>query len=274
MAKLTLRSLWISDVHLGTRHAKAEYLLDFLNNTESDYLYLVGDIIDIWKMKTGWYWPALNNAIVQTVLDKARKGTKVVYVPGNHDEMFRAYRESYFAGVQVRPEAMHTSADGRRYLILHGDEFDYIVCNSKWLAYVGGEVYDFLLWLNRWFNVARRKLGFPYWSLSAYIKHKVKNAVQYIGDFEAAVAREAARRGVGGVICGHIHHAQIADFDGLVYANCGDWVESCTALAEDYDGKLRVIHWVEESAALIGTEPEISWEADGGRPAPSAHAGG
>jgi UDP-2,3-diacylglucosamine pyrophosphatase LpxH len=251
MPKLKFRSLWISDVHLGTRDAKVEYLLDFLSHTSCDYLYLVGDIIDVWKMKRGWYWPQINNELIRLVMEKARKGTRVVFVPGNHDEIFRDYNGAFFCGIHVSNEAIHQNADGSRFLITHGDEFDCVVCHSKWLAYVGGEAYDALLRCNRWFNYLRRRLGFPYWSLSAYIKHKVKNVVQYIGKYEEAVAREAVRRGVDGVICGHIHHAQIAEFNGILYGNSGDWVESCTALAEEADGRLRLIHWIEESAVML-----------------------
>ena len=262
MAQLQFRSVWLSDVHLGTRDAQVEYLLDFLRHVRCDYLYLVGDIIDIWKLKSGWYWPALNNELIQHVIQMARRGTRVIYVPGNHDEMLRDYVGGEFYGIELQAQAMHETADGRRFLVLHGDEFDCIVRHSKWLAYIGGEAYDRLLLLNRWFNRLRRRLGFSYWSLSAFIKYRVKNAVQYIGDFESAVAREARRCGADGVICGHIHHARIAEFDGVFYANSGDWVESCTALAEDRSGELRLIRWTEQSA-LLTTEPDALAAADG-----------
>ncbi|MEZ5589363.1 MAG: UDP-2,3-diacylglucosamine diphosphatase [Gammaproteobacteria bacterium] len=255
MSRLEFRSVWISDVHLGTRDAQVEYLLDFLRHVKCDYLYLVGDIIDIWKVKSGWYWPALNNELIREVVEKARQGTRVIYVPGNHDEMLRDYVGGQFYGIELHHQIEHRTADGRTFLVLHGDEFDCVVRHSKWLAYVGGEAYDRLLILNRWFNRLRRRLGFSYWSLSAYIKYRVKNAVQYIGNFESAVAREARRRGADGVICGHIHHARIAEFDGIYYGNSGDWVESCTALAEDASGELRLIRWTEESA-LLTTESD------------------
>ena len=262
MTQLDFRSIWISDVHLGTRDAQVEYLLDFMRHARCDYLYLVGDIIDIWKLKSGWYWPALNNELIQEVIDMARRGTRVVFIPGNHDEMLRDYAGAEFYGIELRQQTMHKTADGRQFLVLHGDEFDCVVRHSKWLAYIGSEAYDRLLLLNRWFNRLRRRLGFTYWSLSAFIKYRVKNAVQYIGDFEAAVAREARRRGADGVICGHIHHARIAEFDGVFYANSGDWVESCTALAEDSSGELRLIRWTEESA-LLTTEPDALATDDG-----------
>jgi UDP-2,3-diacylglucosamine pyrophosphatase LpxH len=248
---LTYRSIWISDVHLGARDAKIEFLLDFLRHTESEHLYLVGDIIDFWKLRSGWYWPADNNELVRLVMKKARHGTRVVYVPGNHDELLRDYPDTYLGGIHVALEAVHDLADGRRFLVLHGDEFDCVVMNSAWLARGGSHPYDFTLRLNRWFNVLRRKLGFPYWSLSAYLKHRVKQAVNYIGSFEDAVVKTARQRGVEGVICGHIHHAAISDFAGVVYCNTGDWVESCTALAEESDGTLKLIHWADESATLL-----------------------
>lgn len=264
MPVLHYRSIWLSDIHLGTRDAKTEYLYDFLRHTESEYLYLVGDVIDMWKMRTRWYWPQVNNDIMRLVMKKARKGTRVVYVPGNHDELLRDYTDHMFGGIQVVQDAVHEGADGRRYLVLHGDEFDCVVMNSKWLAYIGSEAYDFLLWLNRWYNRLRRRLGFPYWSLSQYLKHKVKEAVSYIGKFEEAVVKAARDRGADGVVCGHIHHATISDYDGVTYANSGDWVESCTALAEDADGRLHLIRWVEDSVKLLEpVEAHADYDSDG-----------
>lgn len=259
MANLQYRSLFISDTHLGLRSAKSEYLLDFLRHTECETLYLVGDIVDGWKLRSGWYWPAINNQIVRLVMKKASQGTRVIYVPGNHDEALREHLDINVAGIEVVAEAVHEAADGRRYLVLHGDEFDCVVMNNKWLAHLGSWAYDVLLWVNRWFNVARRRLGFGYWSLSAYLKNQVKEAVKYIGNFELAVTRAARERDMQGVICGHIHHAVIADFDGVAYANCGDWVESCTALAEDADGRLHLIHWAEESARLLDKSQEQAY---------------
>jgi UDP-2,3-diacylglucosamine pyrophosphatase LpxH len=239
------RTIWISDVHLGTRGCKAGFLLDFLKRTESENLYLVGDIVDGWRLRRSWFWNQLHNDVVQKLLRKARKGTKVVYVPGNHDEMLRDYLDLHFGGIFVTGEAMHETVDGRRLLILHGDAFDGVVRYARWLAFLGDRAYNVALVVNHWFNKARLALGYPYWSLSAYLKHKVKNAVNYIGDYEAAVAGEARRRGADGVVCGHIHKAEIRSIDGILYCNDGDWVESCTALVEHFDGKLEILHWAD-----------------------------
>jgi UDP-2,3-diacylglucosamine pyrophosphatase LpxH len=244
-ARYRYRSIWISDVHLGTRGCNSGLLLDFLRSTESDYLYLVGDIVDIWRIRRAWYWRQEHNDVVQKLLRKARKGTRVIYIPGNHDENFRDFAGHRFGRVAVLPEATHIAADGRRFLVLHGDQFDAVVTYARWLAYVGDRAYNFALSANVWFNVLRRRLGFPYWSLSAYLKHKVKNAVEYIGNYEKAVVAEARRRGVDGVICGHIHCAEIRSIDGVLYCNDGDWVESCTALVEHHDGRLELLRWAE-----------------------------
>lgn len=249
--RLRVRTLWISDVHLGTRACKADYLLELLAHVECARLYLVGDIIDIWNMKSGWYWPPVHTRVVQEIMALAAAGTEVIYVPGNHDELFRDYVGSMFGGVQIVAQAVHQGADGRRFLIKHGDEFDAIVKHSRWLAVLGSEVYSFLLYSNRWVNYVRRKLGFPYWSLAAYLKHKVKNAVNYIGRFERVLAQEARRRRVDGVICGHIHKATIERVDGVLYCNDGDWVESCTALVERDDGSLAVLHWADEVSWVV-----------------------
>jgi UDP-2,3-diacylglucosamine pyrophosphatase LpxH len=251
MQPVTYRTIWLSDIHLGLKASRTEYLFDFLQHTESEYLYLVGDIIDLWKAKRGWYWPEINNRIVRLIMDKALRGTKVVYVPGNHDEFFRDYVNLYFAGIHITPRTEHITEDGRKLLILHGDEFDAVTLNNKWIAKLGSEAYDMLIVLNHWFNWIRRKLGFGYWSLSKHLKHKVKEAVNFIGNFEQAVVHAARQHGADGVVCGHIHHAVITLYEDIQYANCGDWVESCTALAEEDNGTLRLIHWVEESAELI-----------------------
>ncbi len=239
------RAIWISDVHLGTRGCKAAFLLDFLRNTKSEFLYLVGDIVDGWRLRRSWYWHQLHNDVIQKLLRKARKGTQVTYVPGNHDEMLRDYLGLHFGGVFVTGEAMHQTATGKRLLILHGDEFDGVVRYARWLAFLGDRAYNIALVLNHWFNKVRLRLGYPYWSLSAFLKHKVKNAVNYIGDFEKAVAAEARRRGADGVVCGHIHKAEMREIDGVLYCNDGDWVESCTALVEDDTGHLEILHWAE-----------------------------
>jgi UDP-2,3-diacylglucosamine pyrophosphatase LpxH len=237
------RAIWISDIHLGTRGCKADFLLDFLRVTESEYLYLVGDIIDGWRLKRSWYWTQSHNDVIQKLLRKARKGTKVIYVPGNHDEALRDYVGLQFGGVTVLRDAIHETAAGKKLLIIHGDEFDGIVRYAKWLAFLGDRAYELALSLNHWFNAARHRLGYPYWSLSAYLKHKVKNAVEYISNYETAIADEARRRKVDGVVCGHIHQAEIRDINGILYCNDGDWVESCTALVEFHDGRLELVHW-------------------------------
>jgi UDP-2,3-diacylglucosamine pyrophosphatase LpxH len=244
------RTIWISDIHLGTRGCKAEYLLEFLRVTESETLYLIGDIIDGWRLKRSWYWNQKQNDVVQKLLRKARKGTRVVYVPGNHDEVARDFVEMQFGGISVVMEAVHVTADNKRMLVIHGDHFDGIVRYAKWLAVLGDKAYGMALALNTGFNHLRHRMGLPYWSLSAYLKHKVKNAVAYISDYEDAVAEEARRRGVDGVVCGHIHHAEIRQIGGITYCNDGDWVESCTALVEHFDGRLEILRWIELRKAI------------------------
>ena len=239
------RAIWISDIHLGTPGCKAEFLLDFLKVTECDTLYLVGDIVDGWRLRRTWYWPQAHNDVVQKLLRKARKGTRVVFLPGNHDSFMRDYGEYTFGEVAVMDEAIHVTADGRRLLVLHGDQFDGIVTYAKWLALLGDWAYGEILRINRWFNAVRAHMGFQYWSLSAYLKHKVKNAVRFIASFESAMTEVARMRGLDGVVCGHIHHAEIRELDGIVYCNDGDWVESCTALVEHHDGRLEILRWAE-----------------------------
>ena len=241
----TYRAIFISDVHLGTRGCKATYLLDFLRHNEAEWIYLVGDIVDAWRLKRSWYWPQSHNDIVQTLLRKAHAGTKVIYVPGNHDELLRGYLGLSFGQVKLLREAVHVTADGRRLLVLHGDKFDTVVRHAHRLALLGDWAYNLCLVLNTWLNIARRRLGFGYWSLSAYLKNKVKNAVNYIDNFELTVAEEARRRRIDGVVCGHIHKAEIRDLDGILYCNDGDWVESCTAMVEHMDGRLEIVHWAE-----------------------------
>jgi UDP-2,3-diacylglucosamine pyrophosphatase LpxH len=238
------RTIWISDVHLGTRGCKAEILLDFLKWTEAETIYLVGDIVDGWRLKKSWYWPQTHNDVVQKVLRKVRKGTRVVYVPGNHDEWLRDYVRLQFGGVEVVEDAVHVTADGRNLLVLHGDAFDVVVKHARWLALLGDTAYDLALYVNRHFNTLRRRLGYQYWSLSGYLKRRVKNAMSYIGSFAEAVAEEARRRGVDGVVCGHVHHAEMRDLGGVIYCNDGDWVESCTALVEHFDGRLELVDWI------------------------------
>ncbi len=249
------RTLWISDLHLGTPGCQAHALLDFLKRVDSDTLFLVGDIIDGWQLRRQWHWPQAHNDVIQKLLRKARKGTRVIFIPGNHDEFARRYLDHNFGGIDVAREWVHETADGRRLWITHGDLFDGVIQCAKWLAYVGDSLYELTLRLNRHFNSLRGRMGLPYWSLSKYLKHKVKRAVSYVGDFEAAVAREARHRGAHGVVCGHIHHAELRDIDGILYANDGDWVESLTALAEHSDGRLEIIDWAaqmrEDSVAAL-----------------------
>jgi UDP-2,3-diacylglucosamine pyrophosphatase LpxH len=239
------RAVFISDLHLGTPGCQAEALLAFLKSHRCDYLYLVGDIVDGWQLRQRWFWPQAHNDVVQKLLRSARKGCHVVYVPGNHDEFARQFVNHRFGGIEVVDEAVHTTADGRQLWIIHGDYFDGVVQCAKWLAYLGDNLYEFTLKLNRHLNHLRGRLGLPYWSLSAYLKHKVKKALNYVTDFEAAVAHEARRRGHQGVVCGHIHRAEMRDIGGVLYCNDGDWVESRTALVEHHDGRLELVHWIE-----------------------------
>ena len=240
---MRFRTLWISDLHLGTAGCQAEALLDFLKRTECDTLFLVGDIIDGWQLRRQWYWPQAHNDVIQKLLRKARKGTRVIFIPGNHDEFARRYVQHNFGGIDVADDWVHETADGRKLWITHGDRFDAVVQYARWLAHLGDSAYEFTLRLNSRLNSLRARFGLPYWSLSKYLKLKVKRAVSYVGDFEAAVAREARSRGVHGVVCGHIHHAELRMIDGILYANDGDWVESLTALAEHPDGRLEIIEW-------------------------------
>ena len=243
------RAIFISDLHLGTPGCQADALLDFLKEHTSDYLYLVGDIIDGWQLRRRWYWPQAHNDVIQKLLRKARKGTRVIYVPGNHDEFARHFLDHHFGGIEVMDEAVHKTADGRQLWVIHGDYFDAVVQQAKWLAYVGDYLYEFTLKLNRYLNNMRGRLGLPYWSLSAYLKHKVKKALNYVTDFENAVAHEAAKHGYQGVVCGHIHRAEIRDVNGILYCNDGDWVESRSALVENVQGELSLLYWQTEPVA-------------------------
>jgi UDP-2,3-diacylglucosamine pyrophosphatase LpxH len=256
--RIQVRTVWISDVHLGTPGCQAGALLDFLRTVDCETLFLVGDIIDGWQLRRSWYWPQAHNDVVQKLLRKARKGTKVIFVPGNHDEFARKYLNHNFGGVDVMEEAIHELADGRKLWVTHGDYFDGVVQCAKWLAYVGDSAYEMTLRLNRHFNSLRARLGLPYWSLSKYLKLKVKRAVSFIGDFEAAVAREARAKGVHGVVCGHIHHAEMRMIDDVLYCNDGDWVESLTALVEHADGRLEILDW---GARQREAQPALPLEA-------------
>ena len=263
---LTCRTVFISDIHLGTRGCQAELLLDFIRSVECERLYLVGDIVDGWKMKSGWFWPQSHNDVVQKILRMARKGTEVIYVPGNHDDRIRDFCGVHFGGVMVMRDAIHEAADGKRYLVTHGDEFDGVIQHAKWLAFVGDWGYRALLALNTGVNRLRRRLGFGYWSLSAFVKVKVKNALQFIEDFESAVAEEARRRGVDGVICGHIHKAEMRDIGGIAYINDGDWVESCTAAVEHPDGRIEIVNWAARRSWSMVARASIAAPAPEGAP--------
>ena len=237
------RAIWISDIHLGTSGCKAEFLLDFLRVNESDQLYFVGDIVDGWQLKRGWYWKQSHNDVVQKVLRKARKGTKVTYIVGNHDEVLREFLGLRFGEILIENEAVHELRDGRRLWVTHGDLFDGVIQYAKWLAYLGDTAYTVALKVNDHFNYLRHKMGMSYWSLSQYLKHRVKNAISFITAFEEALTTEARRRGYDGVVCGHIHRPEIREIDGTLYCNDGDWVESLSALVETHEGELKLVYW-------------------------------
>jgi UDP-2,3-diacylglucosamine pyrophosphatase LpxH len=242
------RTIWISDVHLGTRGCNDRMLIDFLDHCDSEYLYLVGDMIDGWRLKKRFFWPERHSAILRRIMKRAKRGARVIYVPGNHDEMFRQFNGLDFGGVEIRRSAIHDTADGRKLLVLHGDEFDAVVMGQRWLAFLGDAAYNFLLKLNVVINAVRRRFNLPFWSLSAHAKHKIKDAVAFISRYEEAVAIAARKRKVDGVVCGHIHTAEERIFDDIAYYNDGDWVESCTALVEHFDGRMEILRWTEEIA--------------------------
>ena len=248
------RSVFISDTHLGTKGCRSDFLADFLGRVSCENLFLVGDIVDGWRLRKSWYWDAAHDTVLRLVLRHARTGTRVTYVPGNHDEMFRPWlppldivapedKGLEIAGIVVKPETEHTTASGLRLLVTHGDAFDGVMRYAKFLAVLGDGAYTTALVINRWFNMARRRLGYPYWSLSQWLKQQVKGAVKAIDRFESALAEEARRRGFDGVVCGHIHRAEMRMVNGILYCNDGDWVESCTALVEHHDGRLELLDW-------------------------------
>lgn len=237
------RTVFISDLHLGTRRARTDLLLHFLKHIECEKLYLVGDIIDNWALKRKWFWEQSHNDVIQKILRKARKGTKVVYIPGNHDEAFRAFTNNDFGAIQIRNNDIHVTAEGKRYLVMHGDEFDGVVLYARWLAYLGDRAYETAVNANHYFNRMRRFVGLPYWSLSAFLKRRVKRAVEFIGNFEEAVVKRARQKKVDGVVCGHIHTPEMRYIDGIHYCNDGDWVESCSALVEHQDGRFELLDW-------------------------------
>ena len=245
------RTIFISDVHLGTRGCKAELLAEFLACNSCDTMYLVGDIVDGWQLKRRWYWTEAQTRVVREILRKVDEGARVIYVPGNHDEFLRLYCGRSVAGIEVVLEAIHETASGLRLLVLHGDQFDGVIGYAKWLAHIGDWAYSAALALNDRLHAIRRRLGLPYWSLSAFLKRKVKNAVEYVSRFEEVVARAAVPKGVDGVLCGHIHQAEIRQIGHILYLNDGDWVESCTALVEDACGHLEILRWASSSPASI-----------------------
>lgn len=251
---LRFRTVFISDVHLGSRGCSADYLLDFLHSVECDTLYLVGDIIDLWSLKRSLFWPQAHTNVIRTILGKAKRGTRVIYIPGNHDMSLREYAGMQFGNVEVMLDDIHETADGKRFWVLHGDDFDNVIKASPLLEYVGHHLYDLVLWLNRHVNFLRRTFGFPYWSVAAFLKHKMKNAVKYIANYERALATEARKRGVDGVICGHIHRAAVTQHDGLMYCNDGDWVESCTTLVEDHAGRISLLRWTETQEVVLDAQ--------------------
>jgi UDP-2,3-diacylglucosamine pyrophosphatase LpxH len=259
------RSVFISDLHLGTRGCRSDFLADFLRRTSSEKLYLVGDIIDGWRLRKSWFWDESHDEVMRLILAKARAGTEVTYIPGNHDEMLRDWLPMglEIGGVRLRRDAEHVTADGRRLLVMHGDEFDSVVRYAKFLAHLGDWAYTTALSLNRWFNAIRRRLGYPYWSLSQWLKRQVKEAVKAIDRFETALAGEAKRRGFDGVVCGHIHHAEMREVGGVLYLNDGDWVESCTALVEHFDGRLELVDWVAVNRLSFFTPRETQRRASG-----------
>lgn len=263
--KRRYRTVWISDIHLGTAGCNAALLVDFLHAIECETLYLVGDIVDGWRLSKGWYWPDQHNEVVRRILKLAHRGTRVIYIVGNHDEMFRDYAGMSFGGIEMANEAIHVTADGRKLLVTHGDAYDGVVLYHRWLAFLGDQAYALLLRANIAFNAVRKAMKMPYWSLSAYIKKKVKNAVQFICEFEEAVAREAAERQVDGVVCGHIHSAEIRQIGDITYYNDGDWVESCTALVEQADGVMEIVDWAAHVRARdkadVAVEDEVQGEA-------------
>ena len=262
----TYRTIWLSDIHLGSPGCQASYLLAFLKAHRCETLFLVGDILDGWQLRKSWYWPQEHNDVIQKLLRMARKGTRVVYIPGNHDELSRQFIGLSFGGVEVVEDAIHLTVDGKRLWITHGDLFDSVMQHARWLAHLGSWIYEWLLKTNRWFNAVRHRLGLPYWSMSQYLKHKAKHATNFINDFEHVLAAEARRRGCTGVVCGHIHKAEIRSIEGTLYCNDGDWVESLTALVETFDGDLQLIHWrqrldtserVERSEETIEDKPAL-----------------
>jgi UDP-2,3-diacylglucosamine pyrophosphatase LpxH len=243
MEKERYRTVWISDTHMGSKMTQTQLLIDFLYSVEAENLFLVGDIIDIWALRSSWHWEQRHTNVVRKFLSFAKDGARVIYVPGNHDEAFRDFVGLKFGEIALEREFVCETADGRRLLVLHGDEFDAVIKKAKWVAVVGARVYDSLLTVNRIYNRIRRLIGLDYWSLSGYLKQKTKDVVKIISNYEVALSNAAKVKGYDGVVCGHIHHAEIREINGIMYYNCGDWVESCTALVERFDGTMEILDW-------------------------------
>jgi len=243
---IKVKTVFLSDLHLGTRFAKVDYLLDFLYNIDPEQIILVGDIIDIWSLKTGWHWKQSHTNVIRRLLSFAKQGKRVIYIPGNHDETFREYVNLSFGEVQIKERIEYRTMDGKRLMVVHGDQYDVFMRSSyRWLAHVGDKLFHGVQNLSRLYQRFRQFLGLKYWSLAGYLKDRTKSVVKVIGRFEEALITAAKREGYDGVICGHIHHAEIREIDGLQYYNTGDWVDSCTALVERQDGRLEVIRWID-----------------------------
>ena len=256
----TVRSIFLSDIHLGTRACQAERLVDFLRAYEAENIFLIGDIVDFWSMSRSIYWTPAQNTFVQKILRRARRGERVIFIPGNHDEALREYVGIAFGDIEVLTEHVHQLADGRRFLLLHGDEFDQITRHHRWVAVLGDVAYNLLVRLNGLLSWMRRRMGISgYWSLAGYAKRRIKKALQFIFDFEDSAVHSARQRGLDGIICGHIHSATIRQIGELTYVNCGDWVDSCTAIVEHGDGSLELIAWGSgEIAAAQVAAPIVS----------------
>ncbi|MFD2179664.1 UDP-2,3-diacylglucosamine diphosphatase [Veronia pacifica] len=253
----SVRTIWISDLHLGNKDCKAAYLLDFLKNHDAETIVLVGDIIDLWSLSSSHYWPESHNQVISALLERAHNGCRLVYVPGNHDASVRNFVKFDFGKVEVRSRYTHTSAAGKKILAMHGDEFDTAVCHSRLTSIAGDVGYDLLLFINRWWTRMRNKMGFSYWSLATYIKSKVKTANIAISRFENAVAQFGRKKGVDAIVCGHIHHPAVKMMDDILYLNDGDWIENCTALVEDFDGHIQLLRWTETCSVLINA-PQLA----------------
>ena len=239
------RTIWLSDIHLGNKDCKTDYLLDFLTKNKADTLILVGDIIDLWSLKNKHYWPESHNQIIKLLLEQASAGTRIIYIPGNHDSSVRKFVQYNFGHVELHDTYIHTTASGKRILAIHGDQFDSVVCHNRFHAVVGDVGYDFLLFINRWWHLFQKLRNKPYWSLATYLKSKVDKANQAIERFTHAAINHARQQDVDAIVCGHIHHPSIVQDKEILYLNDGDWIENCTCIAEAFDGELSLISWTD-----------------------------